>query len=201
MAFVRLGGVDSQEVLGMSGGFASTFNLSHDSTVTVEIEFRLIQSSGHESDEISEALCSVNRNLIGTNSSIDYLARIVGNGNGGNVQTTGFRSVVLNAGSLAKGRHEVAVGGYNNKKTAVPEYTEVEFYRVKVFALASSNRQLEFVDDAVSIDEAGGSSGRARAFRTPSFTSLTMIWFLKCCLLSTGLIFYFRRLNKSSRKF
>ncbi len=121
---VRLGGINNASIRNMSGGWSRSFTLEKEGQVTVTLRYNLTQASDYERDEISQALLAVDKTLIGVNAH-DYLARIVGNGNGGNAQTTGFVVVNIATGSLAAGRHTLTIGGFNNKKTFNNESTDV----------------------------------------------------------------------------
>jgi hypothetical protein len=131
---VVLGGLDYKAILGMSGGFLRSFSLSYESNVTVEIVFQMNQASEFEDDEYSDALCSVDGKLLGANKGIDYLARLVGDGPGGPIQTTGLKAVTLSVGILGPGAHNIAVGGFNNKKTYPTEITTVVIDAVRAIA-------------------------------------------------------------------
>ena len=48
---VDLGGTDSADILGMSGGWQTTFNVPVDATGTLTFKFRMIMDSGYEPDE------------------------------------------------------------------------------------------------------------------------------------------------------
>jgi hypothetical protein len=141
-AVVVLGGLDYQTIFGMSGGFLRSFTLTFESNVTVEIVFQMNQASGFEDDEYSDALCSVDGKLLGATKGIDYLARLVGDGTGGPIQTTGLKTVTLSVGILAAGIHEIVVGGFNNKKTYLTEITTVVIDVVRVIAVIAP-RKLE----------------------------------------------------------
>ncbi len=121
---VLLGGVNNATIRNMSGGWSRAFTLQTASQVTVTVRYKLTQASDYERDEISQALLSVDNRLFGVSSN-DFLARIVGNGNGGSAQTTGFVVVNVSLGSLSAGRHTLTIGGFNNKKTFANESTEV----------------------------------------------------------------------------
>jgi hypothetical protein len=139
---VVLGGLDNNVIIGMSGGFLRGFALTYESTVTVEIVFQMNQASGFEDDEYSDALCSVDGKLLGATKGIDYLARLVGDGTGGPIQTTGLKTVTLSVGILAPGAHEIAIGGFNNKKTYYTEITTIVIDAVRIIA-AVTPRKLE----------------------------------------------------------
>jgi FtsP/CotA-like multicopper oxidase with cupredoxin domain len=121
---VDLGGIDTADVIGMSGGWISTFNLIADSTVNVSFRFNLTQSPNYESMEFSQALLAVDGALIGTGGN-DYLAILSGDGEGGPIETTGWQQVNVNLGILTAGNHTITIGAYNNQKTSATETTEI----------------------------------------------------------------------------
>lgn len=121
---VKLGGRNNADIRGMSGGWRRSFALAEARQVVLTMRFRLAQRSGYEADEFSTALLSVDGNLVGQ-SGDEFLAKIVGDGNGGGTQSTGWIAVVLDLGVLSAGDHTVIIGGFNNKKTASNEVTFV----------------------------------------------------------------------------
>jgi hypothetical protein len=139
---VRLGGLDDSRILGMSGGWWRRFTVAIDSDITIELNFQLEQAANYNSDERSEALCSIDGILIGGTNKTDYVAQLVGNGFGGGKQLIGYKSVTLKASKLQAGSHEIAVGGYNNKKTDEDEVTWIRIDSVRIVA-APSGRTLK----------------------------------------------------------
>ena len=59
----------------------------------------------------------------GSNGS-DYVARLAGGGNGGDYQSTGWRTFQATL-PLSAGTHTLTIGGYNNQKTFNDEFSEV----------------------------------------------------------------------------
>ena len=55
----------------------------------------------------------------------DYVAQIVGNGNGGIAESTGWQLFSADLGTLGAGSHTLTLGGYNNRKSYTNETTEV----------------------------------------------------------------------------
>jgi hypothetical protein len=108
----------------MSGGWAATFTLDEPEDITLKLSYKLTQSSEYESDEYSDALVSVDGVLQGL-TAVDRLARLTGDGNGGNPKTTGWQQVKVAVPGLAAGTHTVVIGAYNNQKTAANETTEL----------------------------------------------------------------------------
>ena len=128
---VLLGGINGSTINGMSGGWQQSFSLAAPTQVTVSFDYNLTIASGYESDERGEALFSVDGALIGSGSD-DFLAELVGNGNGGPDDTTGFQTFQADLGVLSAGTHTLSLGGFNNKKTASNEETEILFDNVLV---------------------------------------------------------------------
>jgi hypothetical protein len=122
---VLLGDIDDFAILGMSGGWSKQFVLAYDQTVTLDLRYRLRFAANYETDEYGQALLSIDGTLYGTGGN-DYLAQLVGDGNGGFTMDTGWQSVTLTP-FLTAGTHTLTVGGYNNKKTFNDESTEVYF--------------------------------------------------------------------------
>ena len=86
---VVLGGLDSADILDMSGGWSRDFTLAFDQTITLDLRYRLILAENYEADEFGEALLSIDGTLIGIGAN-DYLAHLVGNGTGGGDDDTGW---------------------------------------------------------------------------------------------------------------
>lgn len=129
---VRLGNIDTSTVNGMSGGHARSFTLpSATDEVTISLRYNLTQASDYESDEFSQVLVSLDGALL-AGAGADYVAQVVGNGNGGSAISTGWASWSINLGSLAAGNHALVLGSYNNKKTFDNEETVVLFDDVLV---------------------------------------------------------------------
>ena len=121
---VTLGGINNNSILNMSGGWSRSFTLSAPTKVIVHFRGNLTQTSEYESDELSQLLVSVDGALRGIPPN-DYLAQIVGDGNGGSARTTGWRLFQVDLGTLAAGTHTLVIGGYNNKKTYNDESTTI----------------------------------------------------------------------------
>ena len=133
---IQLGGLDDTDIDGMSGGWERTFTLDQPHTITIAFRFKLDQSSTYEQDEFSEALFSVNGQLIGVNNT-EILAQLVGDGNGGLAQTTNWIPVTIPLGLLPAGPHTITIGTFNNKKTFNDETTDLLIDDVEVRGLPS----------------------------------------------------------------
>jgi glutamine cyclotransferase len=121
---VHLGGNNNNLVDAMSGGWRRSFTLPKAIRVTATVRYSLTQSPDYESDEVSQVLLSVDGILRGVTAG-GYLAQVVGNGDGGPDVTTGVVTTQVDLGVLAAGPHVLIVGGYNNKKNAINEFTDV----------------------------------------------------------------------------
>lgn len=126
---VRLGRVDNADITNMSAGWIRWFTLSAAANVSVSLRYRVNQAANYESDERSEAWLAIDGRRV-SNTANQYLARIAGNGAGGRIRSTGWRTADVNLGRLAAGRHRVVVGGFNNKKTSADEGTEIRIDEV-----------------------------------------------------------------------
>ena len=108
----------------MSGGWSRSFDLPHAGRVQLSLRVRLTQTSEYESNEQSQALVSIDGALVGTGLN-DFVAQVVGDGNGGAPRTSGWQLVTLDLGTRSAGSHVLRLGGFNNQKTLNNESTEV----------------------------------------------------------------------------
>ena len=121
---VILGGIDDVDIVGMSGGWQASFTADGSGEVTVSFRYNLTQTAAFESDELSQSLVSVDGALYGESPN-DYVAQVLGDGNGGDPVTTGWVLFQVNLGVLSPGSHTLILGGYNSKKTELAESTEI----------------------------------------------------------------------------
>ena len=138
---VVLGGVDEEDVLGMSAGWERSFNLESPQEVTITFRYNLTQNSEYERDELSQVLLAIDDTLVMVNGK-DFIAQIAGNGSGGPDRSTGWIPTGINLGILSAGSHRITIGAFNNKKTAKEEETELLIDDVTVqrwFRLSGSN--------------------------------------------------------------
>ncbi|MBW2229465.1 MAG: hypothetical protein JRH17_03710, partial [Deltaproteobacteria bacterium] len=113
----------------MSGGWVANFDTTgSSSSVEIEVSFRLLFSGGYESDEVGQALLSVDGVLIGVDPN-DYLFQFFGDSstNWDSGWATELLSLTLDAGT-----HQIIVGGFNDKSTVTGEVTEVFFDDIRV---------------------------------------------------------------------
>lgn len=58
-------------------------------------------------------------------SSLDFVARTEGDGDGGTARATGWVVISSSEASASRGRKVLTIGGYSNKKTADDESTQI----------------------------------------------------------------------------
>jgi photosystem II stability/assembly factor-like uncharacterized protein len=121
---VALGGIDDAVITNMSGGWSRTVDLPRSGRLRLSLRIQVTQTSEYESNELSQGLVSIDGTLVGTGAN-DFVAQVVGDGNGGAPRTTGFQPVTLDLGVRAAGSHRLTLGGFNNQKTLNNESTEV----------------------------------------------------------------------------
>jgi hypothetical protein len=121
---VEMGDLDDEDITGMSGGWGRSFSLTVPSEIVMSLRYKLTQTASYEEEELSQALVSVDGTLYGSGGN-DYIAQIVGDGDGGSDRTTGWQLFEVNLGALSAGSHTLVIGGYNSKKTYSNELTEV----------------------------------------------------------------------------
>ena len=136
---VTLGGLDDNTILGMSGGWTTTFNLNGPAKVMLYLRVGLTQSPFYESDETSQVLVSLDGALVGASPN-DYLAQVVGDGNTGPEIKTGWRLYSVNLGTLGAGTHSLTIGGYNSRKNVANESTTIVIDDVVVMETATGAR-------------------------------------------------------------
>jgi hypothetical protein len=129
---ITVGGVDNLGVKGMSGGFAAKFVLSVANRITLNFRARLSQTCAYESDEKSQVLVSIDKQLVGTPPN-DWVVELAGDGAPNDpvdddtlycrLKTTGWKLFTVDLGLLDAGGHQVIIGAWNNKKTRINEVT------------------------------------------------------------------------------
>ena len=117
---VLVGGINSNNIPNMSGGWQRSFTLSTTTTVILSFRYQLT-ASNLDSGELGQMLVSVNGVLKGVAPN-DYVAQ---DGGTGVTMTTGWQQVQINLGSLPAGTHTLALGSYLTRKTGTDETSEV----------------------------------------------------------------------------
>ncbi len=108
-----------------SGGWTQEFTLSSTSVVELSLRFRLIANSGFEDDEIVMALAELDGARLGGDTD-GSLAYIVGNGNQGTDDDTGWQQRVFSL-QLDPGIHTLDLGLFVSKSTTGSEVADVYF--------------------------------------------------------------------------
>lgn len=128
---VSLGGIDGSTIVGMSGGWSTTFELAVAATgVQLRYRYSLSQSATYEFSEYSRSLVSLDGELLGRGAKA-YVDHVGGDGSSsqGNsstyLPTTDWQEHVVHVGDLAAGTHTLIIGGFNNGKNAADETTTV----------------------------------------------------------------------------
>ena len=134
---VALGGINNNDIFGMSGGWTSTFTLAQPSDLTLSLRYDLRQEGTEEADELSQALVAIDGALIG-NPPNDYLAQLAGDGNSGPPIVTGWQQDSFALGTLGAGSHTITIGGYSSKKTLADETTTIVFDDVSLVAAGTN---------------------------------------------------------------
>ncbi|MDE0821754.1 MAG: DUF5011 domain-containing protein, partial [Opitutales bacterium] len=113
-----------------SGGWSQEITLAQNTDLEISLRFRLTMGEGFENDEWGGAWFKVNNTMHG-NAQGNYLVRMVGNGNGGGTDDSGWLSETFNV-NLSGGKHTLSFGAYNSKATADDEITQVWVDDLKV---------------------------------------------------------------------
>ena len=130
---VELGGVNNNDISGMSGGWSRNFDLEQESIVAVSITFQLQIDKHFEPSEETKVLCSIDGEFV-NNGSDYYLALLAGDGDSGEDMFIGFTNLELSPRYLEAGTHTILVGGYLSAKTQIQERSFIRFDRIRVVA-------------------------------------------------------------------
>ena len=131
---VQVGGVNSQNIANMSGGWRTSFTLAGPTPMLLLFRHRLTEQNTYQTDEYTQMLVSLDGVLRGVSPN-DYIAQVVGGG----PTTTGWQLVQVDLGVLSAGAHVLALGAYNNKKSYPDEFAEVLVDDVMLQAAGSSS--------------------------------------------------------------
>jgi hypothetical protein len=121
---VNVGGRDSGAVTDMSGGWQRAVTLDKPASLVMRVRYRLSMASEYEEEELSAAMLSIGKKVIGAGGK-DWFALIYGDGNGGPVMKTGWRVLEARLRKFPVGKHLLTVGAYNTKKSSMDEVTEL----------------------------------------------------------------------------
>lgn len=128
---VRLGGRDDDMVHGMSGGWTRGFELEEAQTVTLTFRVKMKQGPDLTPGEFADARVLLNGEPVQI-AGRDYAMRLHGDGLGGPDRGLGWRTIEVDLGPLAAGRHEFTLGGYSNRKTSEDAFTRIVFDDVRI---------------------------------------------------------------------
>ena len=131
---VRLGGIDNNDITGMSGGWRRTFTLAEPAKVTLAFKYKVVQTPNYEADEFSQIMATIDGQPLGHFPGADHFVNIAGDGDGGPNRVVDWHAPSISLGVLAAGTHTLIFGGYNNKKTDSNESTDSFIDEVKVVA-------------------------------------------------------------------
>ena len=131
--YVALGGVDGVDIAdGMSGGWSDEFRVQQSGTTHISMRYRLV-TNRYDTDECGQLIVAVDDKPVMVNGN-DYVQRVCGEND------SGWRQVSFDV-DLSVGLHTLTVGGFNNKKSAALEITEI------------------FIDDIVITESDAGGGG------------------------------------------
>ena len=116
-----------------SGGWSRDFSVGHDVTAQVTLSFRLLMDQGYESNEFGEAILEIDGVRYGKDVN-NSLVHIIGNGNGGGIDDTGWLIESFTV-PLSAGIHTLVVGAHNNNATYSDESVELFIDDVTIVAI------------------------------------------------------------------
>lgn len=128
---LTLGGSDDDVVRDMSGGFTKGFRLEEEQVVTLTFRYKHQQSEDYLRREFTDLRVAVDGEAVKIDGKTHF-ARLRGDGEGGPVQSTGWKTMEVTLGLLDAGRHEFTLGAYGNKKSAETAVTKVWFDDVTI---------------------------------------------------------------------
>lgn len=128
---LRLGGRDDDVVRGMSGGWTRGFELDEAQSVTLTFRVKMKQGPDLTPGEFADVRVLLDGEPVEV-AGRDYAARLMGDGLGGPNRGMGWRTIEVDLGPLAAGRHEFTLGGYSNRKTTQDAFTRISFDDVRI---------------------------------------------------------------------
>ena len=133
---IVLGGVDNNDVYDLEASWKKNFVARSNCVAILEIKYKLTQAANYENDEYSTAFLHLQN---GKRSAKVVLSKIVGDGNDGYDQTTGWVTQRVRF-NLVPGTNVVSFGAFNNKKTWNDEITVLLVDYVNVTFVCPDNR-------------------------------------------------------------
>jgi hypothetical protein len=126
---VVLGGVNSNVINGMSGGWNRSFTLAVPADgIRISLRYKLTISQSYKFDEFSRVFVEVDGVGFGrgTKTYVDHIGgSIPFSGAEPYAPSTDWQQHEFYLGSLAAGTHTIKFGGYNNKKSSISESTMI----------------------------------------------------------------------------
>ena len=117
-----------------SGGWWRDFSVDQDGMAQVTLSFRLIMDEGYETNEFGEVILEIDGVRHG-NDMNNSLVHVIGNGNGGGIDDTGWLTESFTVPLSAGDDHELMIGAYNNNATASDESVEVFIDNITVVTI------------------------------------------------------------------
>ena len=107
-----------------SGGWSHIFSVDQDGIAQVTVSFRLLMDRGYETNEFGEVILEIDGIRHG-NDVNNSLVHVIGDGNDGDIDDTGWLTESFNVPLSAGDDHELMIGAYNNNATYSDESVEV----------------------------------------------------------------------------
>jgi hypothetical protein len=107
-----------------SGGWSKNFSVDQDGMAQVTVSFRLLMDQGYENNEFGEVILEIDGIRHGDDVN-NSLVHVIGNGNGGGIDDTGWLTESFTVPLSAGDDHELMIGAYNNNATYSDESVEV----------------------------------------------------------------------------
>jgi hypothetical protein len=133
---VALGGLITEPLTDMAGGWFRQFFLNQTSDVTVSIVYQLEIGIGQGASQFVQAQFGLDGTYIGKTAAVNYLAELHGTGIGES-DAIGYELATLSIPSVSAGTHTIVLGGYANEMNAQDSMAWVRFDEVMVTATAT----------------------------------------------------------------
>lgn len=110
-----------------SGGWTKSFTLDETSEATLTFRYAIWMSPNHSKSEVTDLMVGLDGETFGAR-----VARVSGDGYGGRANQTGWRTVEIDLGELAAGRHEFTIGGFANSRHDTNDVSRIRIDDVEV---------------------------------------------------------------------
>jgi len=145
---VALGGVNNKVIFGHSGGWSREFSLTSATEVVLSFSYNMTLAADYDANEFSQVLASIDGRLVSPNGK--FIAKLIGDGDGGTAKSTGNQTVSIELGVLQPGVHTVAIGGFSNRKTNSNDVTTIVIDNVSVTGGSAGQPQFSIADVSLS---------------------------------------------------